>query len=1260
MTIDQLKQIDINSNKEIEETEIEKELEKSNWFFSNKENLENLWLLLNEIDINEWDNELLIKSLEKSFIIICEKIIQKPEIDEKDKEILWIWKKILWQRHTEIVSILEEVINNQLIKEWDIRIYNEISEYIMNYSENLKELWIDINKIFKRKNIINDIKTLEDINKIDESNIKKYINIPDDILDEKYQYIVSNVKEILWKHLQLHPWRRAVFWFWWLSTWMSIESVQQSDEQLICLYEKINKLKNLDMDKQISQIVDGLPNNARLFELWLKSTLTSKNQEEILKEIYDKITLNDFEKLQDVSKNNVVINEIKNWCIIYQVQKNNWLKEYWEWDSKLVMLDLSKENQFKILYNKWCKDFDDLYNQTLECKPIITFYEQNENYKKKIKELEQQRDEELKKEKEWYNKQTKNWQFIVITETQNPQMDHVNREQVINNKYKKLIWEQCINIEIAYVKCLLAWKDKPTGKREWITWTWVMLDFSKWTDPNKIVRDSFWEKVWDQRDQFKYDLKNDRQAAFWSFVGMVWWIVWSAAVAIFTKNIWATSAWFSAWLRLGNWVWQELWNSWEWVYEKVSWNEIDSWNNKVTKFWTSFLRGVWAYDENYEYVWTAKFLSWLWFDYLSTVATFWLSKQFWWFLWKLEWIKFAWWALKFWMEELILENFFVDIPINIVQTWFETFTWIDNWVTIWNTAIWNQQTMEWQWYKSWSLSDALKAMKDATEQNISFENLSQTFFNTVIYWWLLEWWWAAIRKMKAYLPKWQVSDFEKSSAAAASAFLGLTNFMTTKKIEFNKDWKCIDSDTKKELVEWDSRLSELYNHLNAVSVTKTDVINSMETLFNTQKNMLADPESRTWLLFRLWLISDKNTPGNILKKKKELIEKKLNEAKAKWDNNKVNQLQKLLDIYTDAETKLNETTNPEWETHEIKEADPNQQTNNELSNKLNELKKLEKEARDRNDKNQAEQYHNQLIDLYVEKMKDIPVAPEEKSERKAFFENMTADEIEAYAHIHQKFIFEKYNEKYKQVANVDDFREFIGWDIWISADKTHGAASFLGDTYFDYILETNRWTWNNTIKFLAWWPWSGKSSVSAFPESNNNIFSWVLDWTMKTYKNAEKNIENALAMWYNVRVEFVYRDITESFINGVLKRTISQNQKNWDFTWRTVPLDVFEWGHNWARNTALKLYEKYGPNIVKFFWGGETDLQIWDWILKKAEWSSWKWPSFVYEYDIDYIRDKILNDKLDIEKCRLAVEEAFMRWKISSSQRDDLLKYKKN
>ena len=197
---------------------------------------------------------------------------------------------------------------------------------------------------------------------------------------------------------------------------------------------------------------------------------------------------------------------------------------------------------------------------------------------------------------------------------------------------------------------------------------------------------------------------------------------------------------------------------------------------------------MWILDQNYEYVWTGKFLSWLLFDYASTVATFWLSQKFWWFLQNLEWVKFAWGALKFWMEELILENFFVDIPMNIVQTWFEAFTWIDNWwVTVWNTAIWNQRTITWEKpYESGSLSDMLRAMKDATQQNISFENLSQTFFNTVIYGWFLEWWWAAIKKVKWYLPAWQVSIFTEKSAAAAAAFTWLTNFMNTKKIKWGE------------------------------------------------------------------------------------------------------------------------------------------------------------------------------------------------------------------------------------------------------------------------------------------------------------------------------------------------------------------------------------------------------------------------------------------------------------------------------------------
>ena len=189
------------------------------------------------------------------------------------------------------------------------------------------------------------------------------------------------------------------------------------------------------------------------------------------------------------------------------------------------------------------------------------------------------------------------------------------------------------------MKVLLQKKPKPIWDIMWISGAWIALKFDKdpwrWTldeRADKIVRDTFTEQLWDQREKFKYDLKNDRQAAFGSAMWMIGWIAWSAVAAIFTKNIWATSAWFTLWLRLWNWVWQELWNGWEFLYEQISWNTIDDWNNGVQSFWQWFLRWVWALDQNYEYVWTAKFLSWLWFDYLSTVATFWLSQKFWWFL----------------------------------------------------------------------------------------------------------------------------------------------------------------------------------------------------------------------------------------------------------------------------------------------------------------------------------------------------------------------------------------------------------------------------------------------------------------------------------------------------------------------------------------------------------------------------------------------------------------------------------------------------
>lgn len=269
----------------------------------------------------------------------------------------------------------------------------------------------------------------------------------------------------------------------------------------------------------------------------------------------------------------------------------------------------------------------------------------------------------------------------------------------------------------------------------------------------------------------------------------------------------------------------------------------------------------------------------------------------------------------------------------------------------------------------------------------------------------------------------------------------------------------------------------------------------------------------------------------------------------------------------------------------------------------------------------------------------------------------SAKEILEYAKINQEAIIKAYKQKFWNIVNPDDFRDLVWWEIGIDANKTHEAASYLADTYFEKLLEENRWKGNNTIKFLAGGPWSGKSSISSI--SPNNDYAAVLDGTLKTYTNAERNIERALSLGYNVRVEFVFRDMNEAFINGVLKRTISQNQSlvhvTWElWLWRTVPLHIFEKSHNWARETILKLYNKYWPNVVKIFWGSDKNLDLWNGILQKTRTENGI-PPFVYEYDKWYATNLFAENEFEKERSILAIQEAYLSWKITEKQKLELL-----
>ena len=965
------KEIDTSGNEKLEVQEMEE-------FLKSEENIKRLWETMNSGTSPELKQEM-----ENALNNLCENFLLQPELSDNQQNIINYFLNNFWDKYPELKEKIEnkakwnqESIEDQYTDIISIQqeIDNEIDIMLQNMPlNNLKELWIDIslqnNKKsiwIKRENVIKNIKKPEDINKINDNNINQYFTIPSNISQENYTAITENIKQILYRHLQLHPGRKTIIGNEWYSSWMSLKTTRENDKYETNLHQQIQKLQKKSLDEQINSLVKNLPNNCDLLDLWLKTTLNQKNekwknkykQDDVLKTFFDKIPVEQSSKFFWACEKNPFINELKNNYALYWLNKNNCINtdgktySFLNWQNKSKFdnfrwkwINLSEEVSFDELYEKTKNFYESLkvYNISpkIPIPAILEFYDKVRNLQPRLEQIKKQYKKSMEEVSQMRNNPLMNIWSPTIWWWYGSWANLA--EQSAKRTFDRDKARTMTDIAEAYAKLLLndpamRWKKITAPKEFW----WFTLDFSK-TTPEAVVRDSFSENLEDQWNLFLYNLKNDRQAAFWSFLWMVWWIAWAWIVTISTWNIRATSAWFTAWLRLWNWIWQELWNSWEFLYEQTTWNIINDWNNKVEDFWQWFLRWVWVLDQNYEYVWTTKFLSWLWFDYLSTVATFWLSQKFWWFLWKLEWIKFAWWALKFGMEELILENFFVDIPMNIVQSWVEAVTWINNWwVTVWTTSMWNERTEKWEKvYEKWSLSDMLRAMKDATEKNLSFENLSQTFFNTVIYWWFLEWWWAAIKKMKWYLPAGQVSNFTERSAAASAAFLWLTNFMSSKNINFNKDWVCIDTKTKLKIEESDPRFQELCTHLNAVEATKTWVIESFETIMETQKQMVSDPENRTWLLFRLWLISPTNTPLNILKKKKELVEKKLKEAKAKWDNNKVNQLQKLLDIYTDAETKLDNSNYFDWKSKKLFEWDGTQaRWNSEMmDNLLNEVNK---------------------------------------------------------------------------------------------------------------------------------------------------------------------------------------------------------------------------------------------------------------------------------------------------------------------------------
>lgn len=117
------------------------------------------------------------------------------------------------------------------------------------------------------------------------------------------------------------------------------------------------------------------------------------------------------------------------------------------------------------------------------------------------------------------------------------------------------------------------------------------------------------------------------------------------------------------------------------------------------------------------------------------------------------------------------------------------------------------------------------------------------------------------------------------------------------------------------------------------------------------------------------------------------------------------------------------------------------------------------------------------------------------------------------------------------------------------------------------------------VLFSAGGTGSGKTSTLS-KDLTKNTYSIYFDSNLGNYDRAVQRIEETIATGKDVDVKYVYRDPEEAFKDGVMKRIIRGDDP------RPVPIATHVKQHMAARDTAVRLYEKYKDNervYISFF-----------------------------------------------------------------------------
>lgn len=113
MAVDQIRQIDQDNNNQINMQELLDAMQ-PNGFLSKEENIQAVWDLLNNWNLNWLDvNSEFLSSLEQWLYDLKEYVMWKERITAEDRNVLLVYKKLLWEKCGEVIRELDEFIRLQ-------------------------------------------------------------------------------------------------------------------------------------------------------------------------------------------------------------------------------------------------------------------------------------------------------------------------------------------------------------------------------------------------------------------------------------------------------------------------------------------------------------------------------------------------------------------------------------------------------------------------------------------------------------------------------------------------------------------------------------------------------------------------------------------------------------------------------------------------------------------------------------------------------------------------------------------------------------------------------------------------------------------------------------------------------------------------------------------------------------------------------------------------------------------------------------------